>query len=219
MKFLKALRKAERSSWANSASWAILQIIFILILPALYTYSSLLTQTGEILLREPYRHGELALLSISLLSGSFFVISKSFATEGLPPRPDDGEGDGRIGRLWDALKNLPFPGFQGLSLWILIWIALSTWLFGFSISHELNINPEATMLNLNFIGLAEYGIVDLRIWGSAVFLFISFVTTLFITVVEDAEGSGTHDVRRLFAAGNSTWRKKYGPNVGDENGE
>lgn len=192
MGFLDAFKRASWAEVKVTLIWLLLNI-FAGVLPVGFSYLTIQGYGGTPSLREPLRHGELALLSLSLLASAVYVISKGYRLSGLPSR-EDKESRG-IGQILSYLKNIPFPGSLGFFSIIFIQAVAATWLFTLAISAD-------------FIGVNDAKAIDSRIIWTVILLAITLATTFLVTLIENILSTSAPDARDLMGDDYKKWERK-----------
>lgn len=185
----------KRTTWAEvkvTLVWLLLNI-FAGAVPVGFSYLTIMG-FGEIpSFRDPLRHGELALLSLSLLASAVYVISKGFRLSGLPSREDKNRRG--LGQIFSYLKNIPFPGSLGFFSIIFILAVAATWLFTLAISAD-------------FMGISDINVIDGRIAWTVILLLITLCTTFTVTLIENTLSSSAPDARDLIGDDYKKWERR-----------
>jgi len=193
MGFIDAIK---RTTWAEirvTLVWLLLNV-FAGVLPIGGSYLMIKGFGQNPRFQDPLRHGELALLSISLLASAIYVISKGFRLAGLPAK-NEGKNNRGFGQILDYLKNISFPGSLGFISIIFIQAVSATVLFALAISAD-------------FMGINDSKVIDNRISWTAILLVATLATTFFVTLIENVLSSSAPDARDLMGDDYKKWERK-----------
>ena len=186
----------KRTTWAEvrvTIVWLLLNV-FAGILPIGGSYL-MIKGFGQVpALRDPLRHGELALLSISLLASAVYVISRGFKLSGLPAR-NEGKDSRGLGQILSYLRNISFPGSLGFISVIFVQAIFATLLFALAISAD-------------FMNIQDNIAIDNRIAWTAILLGATLITTFLVTLIENTISSSAPDARDLMGDDYKNWERK-----------
>jgi hypothetical protein len=186
----------KRTTWAEvkvTIVWLLLNV-FAGILPIGGSYLMIRGFGQTPAFRDPLRHGELALLSISLLASAIYVISRGFKLSGLPSRNDNKESRG-LGQILNYLRNISFPGSLGFISVIFVLAIFGTLLFALAISAD-------------FMDIQDNAVIDNRIVWTEVLLVATLITTFLVTLIENTMSSSAPDARELMGDDYKKWERK-----------
>jgi hypothetical protein len=192
MGLIEVIKRGGWQALKQSFVWLAL-VLFAGALPVGGSYL-MIASSGRILdLREPLRHGELALFGISLLVSAVFVISRGTTVQGIPPESDEAQSG--LDALLRLLKNPSFPGLLLFGPLVFVEGISATLLFAAAISGGaiLPIDPNA---------------LDLRILLTAILLGLTVLTAFMVTFVDQALETAQVDAREMFGRDQRRWREQ-----------
>gem|GEM_PF-5034693 len=193
MNFMEAIKRANGSAWKDALGWFILNL-FLIVMPILATYLSIFNNTGQIILPEPISHGELSLVSISLLGDGIYVITRGLRIMGLEQILGDKKTTG-FKKLQEMFGNINFPGGRWLNIIIFIEVIIATIYFMNSFTQNTALGNYQQVLNF-------------RIISTLVVVLVCLLTTFAITLVDASVTNSPPNVQELFNSGTDEWQKK-----------
>jgi len=191
MGFFEVIRRGGWQAFRHSLVWFVL-VVFAGLLPILGSYVMISNLGGVSDFKQPLRHGELALLSISLLASAAFVIARGTKIVGIPSLGDDQEDSG-LSVLFRLLRSLSFPGLLVLIPLIFVEAVFATLLF-------------ATAISADVLGVSDPGLLDARIIQTGILLAAGLATAFTVALVDESLGVSPVDARDLFQRDQGRWR-------------